>query len=54
MKKTYETPEAEKMDFCYRDQVVAASTSGDKCLSVWVNEGVGSCTDGNQHYESLN
>lgn len=25
MKKIYETPVAEKIDFCYRDQVVVAS-----------------------------
>lgn len=54
MKKTYETPEAEKMEFCYRDQVVAASATGDKCLSIWVNTGDGSSTDGNEHLESLN
>ena len=29
-KKTYETPEAEKMMFNYRDQVVAASA--DRCI----------------------
>lgn len=51
MKKTYETPTAEKMMFSYRDQVVAASQ--DKCKDVWVNVGVSSCTDGNDHYEHL-
>ena len=49
-KKSYEKPEAEKMLFNYRDQVVAAST----CQSVWVNTGDNSCTDGNAHWESLN
>lgn len=53
MKKTYETPEAEKMMFNYRDQVVAAST-GNNCESVWVNRGVYSCTEGNAHWEYLN
>lgn len=52
-KKTYETPEAEKMLFNYRDQVVAAST-GNTCMDVWVNMGIGSCTEGNKHYENLN
>ena len=51
VKKTYETPEAEKIMFTYRDQVVAASQG---CLSVWVNTGVGSCTEGNRHLEHLN
>ena len=50
-KKIYETPEAEKIMFNYRDQVVAASQG---CLSVWVNTGVGSCTEGNKHLEHLN
>ena len=47
-KKTYETPEAEKMMFNYRDQVVAAS-----CTDSWVNIGNGSCTEGNAHLEHL-
>ena len=50
-KKTYETPEAEKIMFDYRDQVVAASQN---CQSVWVNIGVSSCTEGNKHLEHLN
>ncbi|WP_432365775.1 hypothetical protein [Blautia luti] len=49
-KKNYETPEAEKIMFNYRDQVVAASG----CLSVWINMGGASCTEGNKHYEHLN
>lgn len=51
VKKTYETPEAEKIMFNYRDQVVAASQT---CPSRWVNIGVDSCTEGNKHYEHLN
>lgn len=51
-KKTYETPEAEKMLFNYRDQVVVASNN--TCQSVWVNVGVSNCTDGNKHMEYLN
>lgn len=27
MKKTYETPVAEKVEFCYEDQIVASGTS---------------------------
>lgn len=46
MKKTYETPVAEKIEFCYKDQVVA---SGTKCISQWIYTGATSCTDGNQH-----
>lgn len=51
MKKQYETPVAEKIEFCYRDQVVA---SGSTCESKWVNTGGDSCTDGNSHLEYLN
>lgn len=51
VKKTYETPEAEKIMFNYRDQVVAASQG---CLSVWGNIGASSCTEGNKHLEHLN
>ena len=49
-KKNYETPEAEKIMFNYRDQVVAASQG---CHSAWVNHGYNSCTEGNQHLEYL-
>lgn len=51
MKKTYEAPTVEVVEFKYRDQVVVAS---NKCQSVWVNIGVTACTDGNKHLESLN
>lgn len=51
VKKTYETPEAEKIMFNYRDQVVAASQN---CPSRWVNIGVSSCAEGNKHLEQLN
>lgn len=50
-KKNYETPEAEKIMFNYRDQVVAASQG---CQDVWINIGVNSCTEGNRHHEHLN
>lgn len=52
VKKNYETPEAEKIMFNYRDQVVAAS-SGDKCVDRWIYQGVDSCTEGNQHLEHI-
>lgn len=42
MKRTYETPTAEKIAFCYEEQV-AASTD---CISTWINQGVGSCDTG--------
>lgn len=51
VKKTYETPKAEKIMFNYRDQVVAASQT---CPSRWVNIGVDSCAEGNKHFEHLN
>ena len=44
MKKTFETPVVEKIEFCYQDQITA---SGDNCIDVWVNIGDGACTDGN-------
>ena len=50
-KKTYVTPEADKMMFSYRDQVVAASTN---CVDQWVNIGEENCTEGNKHLERLN
>lgn len=49
-KKNYETPEAEKIMFNYRDQVVAASQG---CTDVWINIGYYSCEDGNRHHEHL-
>jgi len=51
MKKAYSTPEIEKINFQYRDQVVASSA---QCESKWVNVGVESCTDGNKHLEYIN
>lgn len=50
-KKTYVTPEADKMMFSYRDQVVAASTN---CVDQWVNIGEEHCTEGNKHLVRLN
>ena len=50
MKKTYETPSVEKVEFKYRDQVVVASG----CVDRWVNIGETECTDGNKHLENLN
>ena len=44
MKKTYETPNAEKISFQYQEQVVASNA--DKCDSAWVNVGDGSCDNG--------
>lgn len=51
MKKTYEAPTAEKMEFSYRDQVVVASNS---CTNVWVNIGDTYCAEGNKYQQSLN
>lgn len=44
MKKVYETPVAEKVAFCYQEQV-AASTS--QCINVWINVGSDYCASGN-------
>ena len=47
MKKTYETPNAEKIMFQYRDQVVAAS---GKCTSKWENIGDNGCPEDKQEW----
>ena len=56
MKKTYETPNAEKISFQYQEQVVASNVGGGSgaCIDVWVNTGSPSCTDDNAHWERLN
>lgn len=44
MKKIYETPVAEKVEFCYQEQVVASSTdysSGDNCVVAQIAQGLG-------------
>lgn len=44
MKKTYEKPIAEKVDFCYSDQVVASGndySSGDNCPVSQLAQGLG-------------
>lgn len=52
MKKVYETPVAEKVEFCYRDQVVASSRA---CPSRFIDWGWGNyCEEGNKHWEYLN
>ena len=51
MKKEYTTPEVEKVEFNYREQVVASPSTS--CESVWVHKGFDSCTDGNKHWEYL-
>lgn len=50
MKKTYETPVAEKVEFRYSDQVVASGG----CVSRWIYYGEFACVEGNQHLEYLN
>ena len=48
MKKTYVAPVAEKINFEYKDQVVA--TSG--CTNQWINTGDSSC-DSQDKYKSF-
>lgn len=43
MKKSYETPIAEKIEFCYQDQIVASGNQG--CISMWVIRGDYSCDE---------
>ena len=48
MKKTYVTPDVEKIAFQYRDQVVVASNLVINCGQTWYNEGeaANDCTPG--------
>lgn len=50
MKRTYETPMAEKVEFCYQDQVVA-SNGGSACLNVWSNHGDFGCEGKQEIYQ---
>lgn len=50
MKKTYEAPVAEKVEFNYSEHVVASGG----CISQWIYSGEFSCTDGNKHLQYLN
>ena len=55
MKKTYEAPTVEKMEFSYRDQIVVAS-NGTNCGSAYINQGEyvgGSCVTPPEHVEYL-
>lgn len=40
MKKTYETPVAEKVEFRYQEQVAASASN---CISAWINVGLNYC-----------
>lgn len=54
MKRTYETPSAEKIAFCYQEQVAASSGidgSNGQCFSVWINIGDDGCKRGNTLFE---
>lgn len=44
MKKKYETPLAEKVEFCYSEQIVASGTSynsGDNCMVAQIAQSMG-------------
>ena len=43
MKKTYEAPTAEKMEFKYRDQVVVASSTYCEMVSVLIADPTNPC-----------
>lgn len=45
MKKEYETPTAEKVDFSYRQQVVTASSGDEDCDEVWTRKKGTGCHD---------
>ena len=52
MKKTYEAPSIEKVEFQYRDQVVVASgISGTVCTQAWT--GLGDGTVSGCKYETV-
>lgn len=46
MKKDYQKPVVDKIDFCYRDQVVAASGEHGQytCYTTWNDRGIGDTT----------
>lgn len=48
MKKDYKKPEAEKITFNYKEQVVAASNGPSRvcCTKVWTNQGDFGCSTG--------
>ena len=50
MKKAYETPSVEVVEFKYRDQVVVASAG--KCPGVWNNTGDNACVSGTPEWVS--
>ena len=50
MKKSYEAPVIEKIEFCYEDQVVASQG----CEEILVNIGDGVCSEGNQFFQKIN
>ena len=52
MKKTYETPNAEKISFEYQEQVVA-SNAGNNCISTWINTGAEYCADDNKFQQKI-
>ena len=49
MKKPYQAPNVEKINFQYQEQIMDSGS----CGSVWVNTGINSCTDDNEHLEYL-
>ncbi len=54
MKKKYVAPIAEKIEFCYSDQVVASGGAGSGCISAWIHTGKNSCESGNSFLKPLN
>ena len=52
MKKEYTTPVAEKVEFNYREQVVASP--GKECIGLWNKEGSDGCEGKQEFVEYLN
>lgn len=52
MKKAYETPSVEKVEFKYRDQVVVASGNSGSCTYHFKNDAAGIDSSCFGHWES--
>jgi hypothetical protein len=53
MKKFYETPDIEVVEFQYTDQVVAASACGEQVINVG-SQDTGTCTSGWETFTKRN
>lgn len=55
IKKTYEAPMAEKVEFHYSDQVVASGVNPmSSCMPIWINFGLFGCEGDSEQYQQNN